>query len=98
LVRVAAAVVLAGCLVSGLATGTRDAAAAVSKVQNKAPLEYGSAAGDADLAGTVVVSPAGAKTVTGGAFTFNVGATLNVGATQASGTYSGTFAVTVNYN
>ncbi len=33
-----------------------------------------------------------------GSDTFNVGATLNVGATQAAGTYSGTFAVTVNYN
>ncbi len=30
--------------------------------------------------------------------TFSVGATLNVGATQASGTYSGTFDVTVIYN
>ena len=29
---------------------------------------------------------------------FYVGATLNVGATQASGTYSGSFDVTVNYN
>ncbi len=37
-------------------------------------------------------------TLVGGSDTFNVGATLNVGATQASGTYSGTFAVTVNYN
>ncbi len=34
----------------------------------------------------------------GGSDTFNVGATLHVGATQASGTYSGTFSVTVNYN
>ena len=34
----------------------------------------------------------------GGSDTFNVGATLNVGATQAAGTYSGTFDVTVNYN
>ncbi len=34
----------------------------------------------------------------GGSDTFNVGATLNVGATQAAGTYSGTFSVTVNYN
>ncbi len=34
----------------------------------------------------------------GGSETFNVGATLNVSATQASGTYSGTFSVTVNYN
>ena len=37
-------------------------------------------------------------TLSGGSDTFNVGATLNVGATQASGTYSGTFSVTVNYN
>ncbi len=33
-----------------------------------------------------------------GSETFNVGATLNVGAVQAGGTYSGTFAVTVSYN
>ncbi len=33
-----------------------------------------------------------------GSDTFNVGATLNVGAAQAGGTYSGTFAVTVNYD
>ncbi len=37
-------------------------------------------------------------TLVGGSDTFNVGATLNVGATQAAGTYSGTFDVTVNYN
>ncbi len=38
------------------------------------------------------------KLPVGGSETFNVGATLHVGATQAAGTYSGTFAVTVNYN
>ncbi len=37
-------------------------------------------------------------TLAGGSDTFNVGATLHVGATQAAGTYSGTFSVTVNYN
>ncbi len=37
-------------------------------------------------------------TLAGGSDTFNVGATLHVGATQAVGTYSGTFAVTVIYN
>ena len=37
-------------------------------------------------------------TLAGGSDTFNVGATLNVGATQAAGTYSGTFSVTANYN
>ncbi len=40
----------------------------------------------------------GTPTLGGGSDTFNVGATLNVGATQAAGTYSGTFSVTVNYN
>ncbi len=34
----------------------------------------------------------------GGSETFNVGATLHVGGTQAAGTYSGTFTATVNYN
>ncbi len=37
-------------------------------------------------------------TLAGGSDTFNVGATLHVGATQASGTYSDTYSVTVNYN
>ncbi len=40
----------------------------------------------------------GTPTLSGGSDTFNVGATLNVGATQAGGTYSGTFSVTVNYS
>ncbi len=70
LVRVAAAVVLAACLVSGLATGIRDAAAVVSSVTQKFDLAFGSAAGDVDLAGTVVESTGGAKTVTGGATDF----------------------------
>ncbi len=70
IVRGCAAVVLAACLVSGLATGIEDAAAAVSSVSAKRDLRFGSAAGDADLAGTVVVSPASAKTVTGGASDF----------------------------
>ena len=37
-------------------------------------------------------------TLTGGSDTFNVGATLNVGANQVAGAYNGTFNVTVNYN
>ena len=37
-------------------------------------------------------------TLTGGSETFNVGATLNVGANQVAGAYSGNFNVTVNYN
>lgn len=34
----------------------------------------------------------------GGSRTVNVGATLNIGANQASGLYAGTYAITVNYN
>jgi len=37
-------------------------------------------------------------TLTGGAGAFQLGATLNVGAAQATGTYTGTFTVTVDYN
>ncbi|MEE8223375.1 MAG: DUF4402 domain-containing protein [Alphaproteobacteria bacterium] len=66
IVRVCAAVVLAACLVSGLATGIRDAAAVVTSVVLKFDLAFGDVASDVDLAGTVVESAAGSKTVTGG--------------------------------
>ncbi len=58
IVRACAAVVLAACLVSGLATGTRDAAAQVTDFEADGDLEFGSAAGFAEVAGTVVLSPA----------------------------------------
>jgi len=41
---------------------------------------------------------AGTYTLTGASTTLNVGADLNVGANQPSGTYTGTFNVSVNYN
>jgi Domain of unknown function (DUF4402) len=41
---------------------------------------------------------AGTGTLTGGADTLLVGATLHVGATQTSGAYSGSFDVTVTYD
>jgi len=37
-------------------------------------------------------------TLTGAATVLRIGATLNVGANQPSGTYTGTFSVSVNYN
>ncbi len=73
IVRACAAVVLAGCLVSGFASGVKDAAAHVVEVAHDADLEFGDSAGDADLAGTAVVSPAENKTVTGGVFDFGGG-------------------------
>ncbi len=50
--------------------------------------------------GTKVASDAAGASpaLVGGSDTFNVGATLSVSNTQAAGTYSGTFTVTVNYN
>ncbi len=68
--RACAAVTLAAFLVAGLATGVEDAAAAADKVTQRNDLLFGSAAGDADLAGTVVISTAGGKSVTGGAADF----------------------------
>ncbi len=70
IVRACAAVVLAACLVSGLGTGVEDAAAAIDRVKLDFDMAFGSVAGDADLAGTVVESTAGAKSVTGGATDF----------------------------
>ncbi len=70
IVRACAAVVLAGCMVSGLATGVKDAAAGVKNLGLQEDMAFGSAAGDADLAGTVVESTGSAKTVTGGATDF----------------------------
>jgi hypothetical protein len=43
-------------------------------------------------------NPSGTGALTAGAQTLTVGGTLNVGAAQAAGTYTGTFNVTVNYN
>ena len=40
----------------------------------------------------------GSPALSSGSDSFNVGATLNVGASQAPGAYTGTFAVTVGYN
>ena len=49
---------------------------------------------------TFTSTPSGTGTLTGGTETLNVGATLNVGLNQASGTYTNAagFTVTVNYN
>lgn len=50
--------------------------------------------------GTFTSSPSatGALDVTSGNQTLNVGGTLNVGANQAAGSYTGSFSVTVAYN
>ena len=43
-------------------------------------------------------SLSGTPTLSGGTGSFTVGATLEVGASQAEGTYNGTYTVSVNYN
>lgn len=47
---------------------------------------------------TFTSNPSATGTLTGGTQALAVGATLNVGASQASGAYTGTFDVTVAYN
>lgn len=47
---------------------------------------------------TFTDSNSGSGTLTSGADSFNVGATLNVDMAQAAGSYTGTFDVTVEYN
>ncbi len=47
---------------------------------------------------TTNLTDAAAATLTAGTNTFNVGATLVVGANQTAGNYTGSFSVTVNYN
>ncbi|MFQ5618409.1 MAG: DUF4402 domain-containing protein [Rhodospirillales bacterium] len=92
-VRLCAAVVLAACLVSGLATGIGDAAATVTQVSEKKGLWYGDAAGDADLTGTVVIGLDKSKTVTGGVFDF--GGNHQRGEFQLKGDKFGTYACTL---
>ena len=55
-------------------------------------------AGDPMALGTFVHSAGGSPALgAGGTLAFNVGATLAVGASQAAGSYAGTYTVTVNY-
>ena len=91
--RVCATVTLAACLVSGLATGIGDAEATVTSVTVKKDLNFGDAAGDADLAGTVVVSPAGGKSVTGGVS--DMGGQHRPGEVDLKGDNNGTYACTL---
>lgn len=53
---------------------------------------------DAFVSDPSTVAPNPAITLTGAATVLRVGATLNVDANQPSGTYTGTFNVSVNYN
>ncbi len=54
--------------------------------------------GDTMSVDTFVSDPAATGTLTAGAQTVNVGGTLTVGSGQATGSYTGTFTVTVEYN
>jgi hypothetical protein len=47
---------------------------------------------------TFTSTPSGTGALTGGTQNITVGGTLNVGAAQAAGSYTGSFNVTVNYN
>jgi hypothetical protein len=46
---------------------------------------------------TATLTNDGGGSLTGGTDTFNIGGTLSIGASQAAGSYSGTYTVSVNY-
>ena len=53
--------------------------------------------GDTVTVDTFTDDTAGTGTLAGGSDSFNVGATLNLGANQPAGNYTGTYTVTVEY-
>ena len=53
--------------------------------------------GDTVTVDNFIDSKGGSSSLTGGADSFTVGATLNLGAAQAAGTYNGNYTVTVEY-
>lgn len=66
---------------------------------NPASINVSNGGGGAMTVDTFTSNPASPGTLSaGGAQTLAIGGTLNVGASQATGTYSGTFNVTVAYN
>ena len=75
-------------------TGT--AGVAVSAVVTTASVSLASGANTMTLNNFDVYFPAG-NTLVAGASSFNVGGTLNVGASQAAGVYNGSFTVSVEY-
>ena len=75
-------------------TGTADATYAIT-LPGSATLTSG---GNTMSVGSFVSDPSGTGTLTGGSEVPNVGATLTVASSQAAGSYTGTFDVTVEYN
>jgi hypothetical protein len=54
--------------------------------------------GTAMTVNAIAHNAGGTPSLSGGSRTFSVGATLNVGASQTAGAYTGTYSVTVSYN
>lgn len=93
------------CSANLVCTGTRQTAAfdvtgtngvAYGAVVTTASVPLSSGANTMTLNNFDVYFPTG-TTLVGGVSSFNVGGTLNVGAAQAAGLYSGTFTVSVEY-
>ncbi|HVR90046.1 MAG TPA: DUF4402 domain-containing protein [Novosphingobium sp.] len=93
------------CSANLVCTGTRQTAAfnvtgtsgvAYSAVVTTASVPLSSGANTMTLNNFSVYFPDG-TTLVAGASSFNVGGTLNVGASQAAGLYSGNFTVSVEY-
>lgn len=107
-INAADSVTLVGITAPSTQTGTR--AAAVFNVTGEGSYTYAitlpstnqtithSNTVNTMLVNSFVSNPSGTGTLTAGAQTLKVGATLNVGSAQLAGVYSGAFTVTVAYN
>ena len=79
-------------------TATGHAGSGINITLPASPITMSDGASHTMTVSAFTSNPSGSGTLTGGTLAFNVGATLNVGANQAEGSYSGTFDVTVVYN
>lgn len=78
-------------------TGATDATYAITLPGNGTVSLSNGGGGSMDV-NDFVSNPSGTGTLTGGTETLYVGATLTVGSGQASGSYTGSFDVSVEYN
>ena len=76
-------------------TGQGNATFAITLPSTDVTLTSG---GNTMTVNTFTSDPSGTGTLSSGSATINVGATLTVGSGQAAGSYTGTYAVSVEYN
>ena len=79
------------------ATGSRNSVVIIRVPNSAVTLTRVGGGGTMTVSNWTLDGPVNRRIPLGNAFNFSVGATLNVGAAQAEGTYAGTFTITVQY-